>query len=54
MSVEHNHNHKGAGADIKADGVPHIVRHQLYRVLVSDNSLYPIRKVHLYNGKDGI
>lgn len=52
MSVEHNH--KGAGADIKADGVSHIVQHKLYRALISDNSLYPIRKVHPYNGKDGV
>lgn len=52
MSVEHNH--KGAGADIKADGVSHIVQHQLYRALVPDNSLYPISKVHPYNGKDGV
>ena len=52
MSVEHNH--KGAGADIKADGVSHVVQHQLYRALISDNSLYSIRKVHLYSGKDGV
>lgn len=54
MHVSVENDHKGAEADIEADEVSHIVQHQLCRILLPDNSLYPTQKDHIYDDKDGV